>query len=279
MNRPSELRRCLESIGRSTLKPYEIIVSDDSQGKKAEETKGIVLGFENVRYSRGPRKGLSANRNNCLRYTGGEFVVFIDDDAEMNQDFLDNILTVFQSVSSQHGTDRIIVTGKEINNGKESVPLNLSFLGFYEKLNRPSERQQTICMNSTLFPSKLFRRVKFDENIFYGTEERDISLNAAYLGFKIVYCPEAFNFHYPSHINRSAYEEHIETSRFYFGLKRYWLYERCIPKFLLFALYAPANCLGGQMLRLHLGRLPAMVHFYLRAWKLFLFFLNNRKPR
>lgn len=30
MNRPTDLRRCLESIKRSGMRPYEVIVSDDS---------------------------------------------------------------------------------------------------------------------------------------------------------------------------------------------------------------------------------------------------------
>lgn len=282
MNRPSELRKCLESIERSSFKPYEVIVSDDSDKKRSRESREIVLSFKRVEYRRGPRRNQPANRNNCLRYVTAntEFITFIDDDARMGSRFLENALTCLRKWCSYYKTDRIVVTGTEKSlSGQKLIPQNLSFLGFYDRPRSEIEEQDTICMNSVLFPSELFRMTQWDENQPWCTE-RDITSHFLYLGFRIVYCPDLVNLHLAISGNQKDLCE-MEMSRLYLGLKRYWLYERSILKFLLFAFYAPLNSLGGRVIRFRLKEVPIVASSYLRAWKLFLLFrstmLSNRR--
>jgi len=273
MNRPKELKNCLESIQHSTFKSYEVIVSDDSDEKRAKESKEIALSFKEVKYRRGPRKNQPSNRNNCLKYVAPdtEFITFIDDDARMEVRFLENALTCLKKSRSYYKTDRIVVTGTEKDlHGQKLVPQNLSFLGFYERPKSKIEQQDTICMNSVLFPSKLFRMTQWDVNQPWCTE-RDITSHFLYLDFRIVYCPKVINLH-PTINPRPKDLCEEEMSRIYFGLKRYWLYERSILKFLLFVFYAPLNSLGGRVIRFRLKKIPIIANSHLRAWKLFLVF-------
>ena len=283
LNRPSELRKCLESIGRSSLKPYEVIVSDDSDEKRARENREIARSFQGVKYRRGPKKNSAANRNNCLKHVAPdtELITFIDDDGKMGTRFLENALTCLRKRRSYFKTDRIVITGTEKDlNGQKLVPQNLSFLGFYRRPKSKIEEQDTICMNSVLFPSELFRMAQWDENQPW-CNERDITSHFLSLGFRIVYCPDLVNLHPTIHAKqKNLYEE--EMSRLYFGLKRYWLYERSIPNFLLFAFYALLNSLGGRVIRFRLKEVPIVARSYLRAWKLFLDFgstmvINRRR--
>ncbi len=273
MNRPKELKGCLESIQCSTIKPYEVIVSDDSDQKRAKESKKIALSFKEVKYRRGPKKNQPSNRNNCLKYVAPntKFITFIDDDARIGNRFLENALTCLRKWCSYYKTDRIVVTGTEKSlSGQKLIPRNLSFLGFYDRPRSEIEEQDTICMNSVLFPSELFRMTQWDENQPWCTE-RDITSHFLYLGFRIIYCPDVINLH-PT-INprvKDLCEE--EMSRLYFGLKRYWLYKRSILRFLLFVFYAPLNSLGGRVIGFRLRALPIVAMSYLRAWKLFLIF-------
>lgn len=271
MNRLSELRRCLESIERSSIKPYEVIVSDDSSEEFAKKARRIALNFRYVRYVRGPRRGVPANRNNCLKYSTGDFVSFVDDDVIVHPSFIENALRHFREACLEYGTDKIVITGKEIwVNGHESLPLNLDFLGYYKKPIDRGADQQTICMNSDLFPSKLFETLMFDEYMF-ACHERDISLNALYLGFKIIYCPNLVNFHHLSLQGTFHNQLLDDTSRFYFGLKRYSLYERSILKLLIFIFYAVLRPLAGCVIRFDLREIPTVTVCYIKAWKLFLF--------
>lgn len=276
MNRPSELRKCLESVGRSSLKPYEVIVSDDSNEKRAKESRETALSFKGVKYWRGPKKNSAANRNNCLKYVAPdtEFITFIDDDGRMGTRFLENALTCVGKWRSYYKTDKIVITGTEKDlNGQKLVPRNLSFLGFYERPKSKIEEQDTICMNSVLFPSELFRMTQWDENQPW-CNERDITSHFLSLGFRIVYCPDLVNLHLAISGNQKDLCE-MEMSRLYLGLKRYWLYERSILKFLLFAFYAPLNSLGGRVIRFRLKEMPIVASSYLRAWKLFLVFRST----
>lgn len=276
MNRPKELKGCLESIQCSTFKPYEVIVSDDSDEKRAKENREIALSYKAVKYRPGPRKNQPANRNNCLKYVSPntEFVTFIDDDARMGSRFLENALTCLRKWCSYYKTDRIVVTGTEKSlSGQKLIPRNLSFLGFYDRPRNKIEKQDTICMNSVLFPSELFRMTQWDENQPWCTE-RDIASHFLYLGFRIVYCPDVINLHPTTNPKpKDLHEE--EMSRVYFGLKRYWLYEHSILRFFLFVLYAPVNSLGGRVIRFRLREVPIVVRSYLKAWKLFLAFRNT----
>ncbi len=274
MNRPTELRRCLEGIEKSSIKPYEVIVSDDSNEELVEETETITSSFKDTRYIRGPRKGVAANRNNCLDYLNGEFVSFVDDDVIISPDFLKEALVCFDQVCLKYRTDKIVVTGtvKMIcENEYELLPLNLDFLGYHKKPVRYGDEQRAISMSNNLFPSSLFRRVKFDENT-HTAEERDISLHALHVGFKIVYNPKIMVYHYMSSHSNLHNQEIDEISRFYFGLKRYWIYEQSIPRFLLFSLYAPLRPLVGRIAKFQPKEIQTIIICYFKAWKLFLAF-------
>jgi len=254
-----------------------VIASDDSNEELSKETQRISSSFEGTRYVRGPRRGVAANRNNCLNYLNGEFVSFVDDDTMIGPNFLKEALVCFDQACLEYKTDKIVVTGKVkviCGNEHELLPLNLDFLGYHKKPVAWGDQQRVISMSSNLFPSSLFRRVQFDENT-HTAEERDISLHALHVGFKIVYNPNAMVYHHSSSCSSLHNQEIDETSRFYFGLKRYWLYERFMPKFLLFAFYAPLNSLGGRVIRFRLEEVPILAHSYLRAWKLFLVFRST----
>jgi len=254
-----------------------VIVSDDSDQELANKTERVTSSFEGTRYVRGPRKGIAANKKNCLKYFNGEFVSFIDDDVVINPNFLKEALVCFDQACFDYRTDKVVVTGKVkviCENEHELLPLNLDFLGYHKKLVKQGDQQRMISMTSNLFPSKLFRRVTFDENT-HTAEERDISLHALHVGFKIAYDPKVIVYHYSSSYRNLHNQEIDETSRLYFGLKRYWLYERSVSKFLLFSLYAPLRLLVGRIVRFRLREIQTIIVCYFKAWKSFLVFRNT----
>jgi len=243
-NRPEELRRCLESIERSTLRVGEVVVSDDSTDERTAEMLRGDRG--SARYIRGPRSGLGANRNQALRASSGDYVLFLDDDACLGESFLERAL----ACRGTHGPDpRLIVSGCESNHGAIVTAHAQSFLGFQRVPYRGDVGLRTIVINSTLFPRSLFRLASFDEQLVYGYDEVDIAAQALGHGYRIVHCDDAINFHYPSPVNRSYYEPHLEVSRLYVTFKRYALYERSYGKAVLFAALAPLHCVLAAIRR------------------------------
>ena len=281
MNRPEDLKKCLASVERSLARPHEVLVSDDSRDEAIQRAnREVVGGFAGAAYLAGPKRGLSANRNNCLRLISGDLVVFVDDDVMLHPEFLKRGPEEYDRLRALHGTGRIIVTGYEIQPGFRAVPSNLSFLGFYTGKVPDTGEPDAICINSTLFPAELFTRARFDENILYGTEERDMSIHAAHLGYRTLYSPDLCNYHYPSPVNRGLYNRSMFVSRFYFGFKRYWLYGRSPVKFALFNVYALANAIGNRLKAARFSESLLVVGAFFEAWRLFVSKLreNARNP-
>ncbi len=242
-NRPDELRRCLQSIARSTVPVDQIVVSDDSTDMRTGQM--IQAEFPGAQYLPGPRRGLGANRNCALRGARGTHILFLDDDACLGETFLSEALRA----ASRSGVAQVIVSGVENNHGHLVFAHDQGFLGHQNVAYPEGEALRTIVINSTLFPCAVFERVRFDEGLIYGYDEVDIATQALQAGFVIAGCRTAVNLHFPSALNRDYYRPHTEASRLYVTLRRYGLYERNVLKAGAFAAAAPVHLLAHALRR------------------------------
>jgi GT2 family glycosyltransferase len=89
-NRNDSLCKCLDSLApdKQDISPilYEIIVTDDGSERNAENL--VKECYPWVKWTRGPKKGPAANRNNGAKYAVNEWLIFIDDDCIPNIDLL-----------------------------------------------------------------------------------------------------------------------------------------------------------------------------------------------
>jgi glycosyltransferase involved in cell wall biosynthesis len=216
-NRPDELRRALTSVSQSSLAPKQVVVSDDSDD---DRVASLVADYPlSITYTRGPRSGLGANRNHAISYTNDGYLLFLDDDAALGKDFLREIEGCLASLPPERRA-RTIVTGVEVQSGRTIVPNRQGFLGFQSCPYREGEPLQTVVINAALFPRKLFDNVQFDPQLIYGCDEVDITTQAVALGFEIIPCFTATNYHYQSPVGRAEYRSFTEASRLYVTLKR-----------------------------------------------------------
>jgi hypothetical protein len=92
-SRRDELSRCLAALGRQSLVPSELIVVVDHNPELAawarEGHDGAVV-VENDR-----ERGVVGARNTGIDRSGGEVVVFTDDDTEAEPDWLENLAAPF----------------------------------------------------------------------------------------------------------------------------------------------------------------------------------------
>lgn len=245
-NRPKELVRAIESLSTCRGYIHQIIVSDDSTNNESRDMlKNVILP---VYYVTGPKRGLSANRNNALQYVTGSHVLFIDDDVVVESEFIPNIIRHYVGIILQR-RPHVIVTGLENKEGKLVFPHEQNFLGFQKKEYDNLRKIRTIVINSTVFPVTVFSKVKFDERLMYGYEEVDIATRASYAAeFDIELCPTAINNHFPSEINRDFYRPYINASRMYVTFKRYFYSERRPFKAFLFAVVAINHLIGVSLM-------------------------------
>ncbi len=262
-DRPFELEKCLKSIEKSKTKPSLIIISDDSKDKEnIIKSKKIISNFGkslNIKYVKGPRKGLGANRNNCLKFIekDADYIHFLDDDALIEPNFYEIML---KKIKENIRNKKIIYTGKEIRNGHIVEPRNLDFFGYF---NIETKKPETFVINATLFPKNLFNKIKFDELLKYGADETDIALKSKKIGYKVVYIKDAFVIHNHSKIGRKENEKYVNFSRSYVMLKRYAIFEKNILKFILYTLLAGAKSISKG-------------HFF-SFWNALMSFIKNKK--
>ncbi|MBP6456218.1 MAG: glycosyltransferase family 2 protein [Chitinophagaceae bacterium] len=92
-NRQKFIGTCLQTILEQTLdnKLWELIVVDNnSNDKTAEIVKDFMTSQNkiNVHYFFEAQQGLSFARNRCIKEAQGEIVAYIDDDVELEKDYL-----------------------------------------------------------------------------------------------------------------------------------------------------------------------------------------------
>ncbi len=216
-NRPDELRRALASVIASNPAAHQIVVADDSDDDVTEAM--VALTDAAITYVRGPRAGLGANRNAAVAAADGDFLLFLDDDGLLGDEFMAKMEQRFEAVPPERRA-RTILAGTGIEHGRVVVPNEQGLLGFQSRPYRAGEPLRTVVINATLFPRELFDRVRFDPGIVYGFDEVDFTTQAVAAGFEILPCFDASNLHLPSEIGRQNYSEAATAARLYVTLKR-----------------------------------------------------------
>lgn len=95
-NRPESLERCLKSWRSQTVSPFEIVVSDDSDDVHAPQIEQLAKQY-NCIYTKGPRRGLYANRNHASMICTGTHILSGDDDHTHPVDYVEKILKVVKT--------------------------------------------------------------------------------------------------------------------------------------------------------------------------------------
>ena len=90
LNRPRQISYCLESLFLQTVRDFEIVIIDQSNGN---ETENIIASLKNdsIVYRHVQFKGLSKARNAGIELCHGEYILLIDDDAYYEKNYLKEI--------------------------------------------------------------------------------------------------------------------------------------------------------------------------------------------
>jgi GT2 family glycosyltransferase len=268
MSRPDDLRLALESLAACAPTPHEVVVSDDSP-EVDRRSERLCEGFPQVAYHRGPRRGLSANRNRIVGVASGDWIHFIDDDVVVPSDLYGRVGSLLQDFG-----DALIITGVEHRvtrgAGSEPVIIRPPRTGFWAHARDGGDTPNCVVINAAFFPQRLFRSgIRFDEFLRYGCEEFDVSLAAACAGFALHFDPAIEVIHTPSPENRDGYADVVLASTVYAGLKRQWVHHKSVLGTIAFLLVAVPrvgiHCLRADGPR-SIGRISVQVTRGVRAF-------------
>jgi glycosyltransferase involved in cell wall biosynthesis len=114
LNRPRQVRRCIESILRGERLPERVVVCDQGAGEAASETRRLVEGAAErgveVMYLHLSTASASAARNRGLDAARTDLVAFIDDDCTADARWLAALVGTYESTSD--GVPVSAVTGR-----------------------------------------------------------------------------------------------------------------------------------------------------------------------
>ena len=239
-HRTDLLEQCLEHIEKSTVQPARVVVSDDSsKPEMIEQTKAVVAKFPRAIYVQGPRTGVCANRNNTLKYVGDvEYIAFLDDDALVRPEYFSRALEVFDGLTPAR-RERTIVSGVRFDlSGGRTVQCKLSFRGYFVQ----TDKTEVAGASYAVYPRAFFDNHKWDEKIYFGFEDAELSLRALADGYEIVHREDMImtdaGLDQSSLLKEgdkvSAYDFSGEAARLYIGVKRFKDIERDYRKLALF---------------------------------------------
>lgn len=92
-NRPDEVDELLESLCSQTLKDFEVIVVEDGSSVPCDQVVKKYNNLLNVRYFTKPNSGPGQTRNFGVEQAQGEFVLILDSDVVVPNDYLKEVET------------------------------------------------------------------------------------------------------------------------------------------------------------------------------------------
>ncbi|PSO89071.1 MAG: glycosyltransferase [Cyanobacteria bacterium QH_9_48_43] len=228
MNATQDLDACLRALWNSRVKPYSVIVSDDSpEDEVQQKNRQVTERYPGTTYLTGPGSGLCANRNNAVNAViETDLIAFIDDDLRLDTDFIARAIEQYNQMEPQQKNSTILSGVAYDGCGHESVPLKLSLSGYF----RPTEIPEVVTLHAGVFPRSFFEQEQWDENIFIGQEDAELSMRALKQNYRILHHPElkvfdsgtkAHSLDEASVGSLTEYKINKEASRLYIGIKRY----------------------------------------------------------
>jgi GT2 family glycosyltransferase len=265
-HRPQLLEECLGRIAASTLIPTHVVVSDDSsQPEMIEATRRAVAAFPFASYVVGPHKGVCANRNFALSKLGPvDYVAFLDDDALVMPAYFAVAKATFDALPADR-RGRAIVNGvrTDLAGHETGGRTKLNFRGYFVSSDKP----QVAGASHAVYPRTFFEQHLWDEQIYFGYEDAELSLRALKDGYEILHADDMIVTdagHGKSTLVEGTdrvdpYNFAGEAARLYVGVKRFKDLDPDPPKLAaLLALYF-AQCTWSLSKRRSLNRLPELV--------------------
>lgn len=187
--RPQGLLRLLRSLGR--LDPatprHEIIVADNDAARSGEaavvqaRAEGIA-----VQYVVEPVRGIARARNRSVAPARGEFVAFVDDDEEVDPQWLVNLCAEV----ARHGADGAI--GPVLPRFHDGAPEWLAAGGFYDRPRPPTGTplaREGVRTGNALVRRRFLAALTgpFDERFaLSGGEDTDLFVRLHALGCRVI---------------------------------------------------------------------------------------------
>jgi GT2 family glycosyltransferase len=190
----SLLEDCIKSLSPDFQQPkceYEVIVSDDKRVSLTQQL--LEEKYPWAQWVEGPHRGVAANRNNGVKHTKGDWIVFIDNDCIPDNNLINNYVKAIQSNPSVLVFEGCIKPNRPRRHFLEEAPINMTG-GFFWTCN--------VMIQKDFFTNTLRG---FDENFYMYAEDVDIRERIKQTNQPILFLQNAFVIH-PWRMNKNLIE-------------------------------------------------------------------------
>ncbi len=212
-NNKELLIRCIESLKGQSLKPDEILVFDNASSDGA--VKAIDERFSDIKIIQNDRNlGFSLSSNRAINLVTGEFILLLNNDVILAENFIKALLSAMQSDGTIGiaGGKVLSYDGKHIDSAGQLLARSRKIIdrGYREIDNSRYDKPGYIFSISA--SAALYRRTMledigknneyFDEDfgrIFY--EDMDLVWRAQKRGWKTMFYPEVVSYHFGNSSN------------------------------------------------------------------------------
>lgn len=215
-NRPVEALELVKNI--TTLHHAgqlleEVIIVNNASTVSYDAVKQFIQQQKeiNFRFIEAPDNlGVAKGRNFAIQYSNAPILILLDDDAELQHDALENIITVFEQ-NAQSERPVAIVTFKVVYYHNRQVQVN-AFP--HKKYNKYKDRSflhtYYYAGGAHAIKKKVLDKVgNYPEDFFYGMEEYDLSYRILDKGYSIVYSSNIVMLHKESPLGRKTKNEKL----------------------------------------------------------------------
>lgn len=219
-NSQGTIARCMESLLAQSYPNIEIIAINDGS---TDSTAYVLKQYCNrIQIINQENRGVSFARNRGMRNASGKYVVFVDSDDYVSEDYVEEL------VRNRKGGALVIGSHVMLENGKKVIPKYIE--PFEAKMQREfSEKIRDLlhsCMLQgpycKLFEKKVLEKnnITFDESMCFGEDFKfvlkylDVAKQIIYIGKDIyVYCKQRNGL--TAVINKNRVDSFLRLSRFF----------------------------------------------------------------
>ena len=205
-NREDLLPYCLATLKSQSIskEAWEIIIVDNNS---SDETANIAKSFIeenkgnlNIRYVFEPQQGLSFARNRCVSESAGEFITFIDDDVELDINYVLEIVNFFNRNKSAIGLGGKTIT--KYVDGEKPKWISKYLYGLVGQTDHGDEVKQftkkmkyPIGCNMTYKKEILLQVGGFNNELKNRSDDKYINSQVVKLSNEIYYNPKVYSRH------------------------------------------------------------------------------------
>ncbi len=195
MNRAEQLRLAIESCTKSTLpNSTQFVIVDNGS---VDDTEAVVaelkqsIGYDLVYHKEPTNLGAGLGRNVCFDLAGGEYIFFLDDDAEISKDCRETFFTKSLSYLDRNSKVSSLTT-EIVDKVFGDRPVAESKTTEIDSLKSAyTFHEGTVFFRKSAFSSPLYL------DIIYGGENLSVSIGIRDRGGYIVYDPSIYIDHNP----------------------------------------------------------------------------------